>query len=237
MAAVGRHWDLACKPVTSIQLWPGLAVYEGELVAAGKFDTAGDVACNNIALWNGSGWQPIGGGITGGLFHYVASLAEFDGDLIVGGYFKKAGDEACNSIARWDGNSWHALRSGVGHGSAQPTVADLAIYDGKLIAGGIFTTASGVTVNHIACWHDGTWQSIEAGVAHDDADAYVEALAISDGGLVAGGGFTSAGDVPCVNIGFWTECQSLPLPESPDSPADGDTSEDCVLHDLDNIAV
>ncbi len=40
-----------------------LAVYNGELIAAGDFTMAGGVACNYIARWNGSSWQALFSGV------------------------------------------------------------------------------------------------------------------------------------------------------------------------------
>ena len=35
-----------------------LAVYNGELIASGVFDSAGGQSCANIARWNGTSWRP-----------------------------------------------------------------------------------------------------------------------------------------------------------------------------------
>ena len=40
-----------------------LVVYEGELIAAGAFTKAGRGLASNIARWNGSVWQAVGGGL------------------------------------------------------------------------------------------------------------------------------------------------------------------------------
>jgi len=38
-------------------------------------------------------------------------------------------------------------------------VLALTVYDGKLIAGGWFTTAGGTIVNEIASWDGGSWSA------------------------------------------------------------------------------
>ncbi|HQL55223.1 MAG TPA: hypothetical protein PLQ87_10995, partial [Phycisphaerae bacterium] len=40
-----------------------LTVYNNDLIAGGLFTTAGGVACNRIARWNGSVWQALGSGM------------------------------------------------------------------------------------------------------------------------------------------------------------------------------
>jgi hypothetical protein len=114
-----------------------LAIYNGELIAAGCFTTAGGETCNRIARWNGSIWQPLGSGMPGGSDIKVRALAVYNGELVAGGNFSSAGGVTCNLIARWDGSTWQALSSGIGGGYTRH-VDVLAVYNGELIAGGWF---------------------------------------------------------------------------------------------------
>ena len=41
----------------------------------------------------------------------------------------------------------------------------LVVYDNKLIAGGLFTTAGGVSANYIASWDGSSWDSLGSGMA------------------------------------------------------------------------
>lgn len=80
------------------------------LIAGGEFASAGVVACENIAAWNGSTWAPLGTGINGG----VSALTVLsNGELVAAGTFSLAGGVACSNIAAWDGSVWHPLGSGV----------------------------------------------------------------------------------------------------------------------------
>jgi hypothetical protein len=59
-----------------------------ELVAGGFFTTAGGVAAEYIAKWDGSSWSPLGGGMN----DWVDALEVFDDGiglsaLYAGGYF------------------------------------------------------------------------------------------------------------------------------------------------------
>jgi hypothetical protein len=62
----------------------------------------------------------------------------------------------------------------------------LAVYQGKLIAGGFFTSAGGVPARNIAAWDGISWSALGDGV-----DLRVNALAVYDGKLIVGGGATS----------------------------------------------
>ncbi|TVQ31871.1 MAG: hypothetical protein EA376_07740 [Phycisphaeraceae bacterium] len=89
-------------------------------------------------------------------------------------------------------------------------VFDLAVFDDgsgagpALYAGGTFTTAGGVTVNHIARWDGESWSPLGGGVT-----GWVFALAVFDDGsgagpaLYAGGEFTTAGGEIVNSIARW----------------------------------
>jgi hypothetical protein len=58
----------------------------------------------------------------------------------------------------------------------------LAVYDNKLIAGGEFDTAGGVSANRIASWDGSSWDTLGAGMNNQ-----VYALAVYNDTLIAGG--------------------------------------------------
>ncbi len=74
----------------------GPALYGG-----GLFTTAGGVAANFIARWNGSSWSPQGSGMN----DTVLALSVFDDGggpaLHGGGLFTTAGGAAANRFAKW----------------------------------------------------------------------------------------------------------------------------------------
>src|SRR5690606_15242555 len=76
----------------------------------------------------------------------------------------------------------------------------LAVHNGDLIAGGVFTTAGGTTAHRIARWDGSSWSALSrpSGPGVNDA---VRALTVLDGDLVAAGSFTSAGGLPSTRIG------------------------------------
>jgi hypothetical protein len=118
----------------------------GSLYAGGDFTTAGGVAANYIARWDGAQWHSLGSGTS----HRVWDLAIGpSGSLYAGGDFTTAGGVAANYIARWDGAQWRPLGSGM-----NSAVNALAFgSDDLLNAGGWFTTAGSVAANHFAQWN------------------------------------------------------------------------------------
>ncbi len=76
----------------------------------------------------------------------------------------------------------------------------LTVLDGRLYAGGYFTTAGGVAVSNIACWDLAaqTWSDLGSGT-----NGVVNALAVLDGKLYAGGSFTTAAGVTLNRVACW----------------------------------
>jgi len=123
----------------------------GELIAAGNFTSAGGVAANNIASWNGSTWSPLGGGITGPSATVQRLTTLPNGDVVAAGLFGTAGGVTVNNVARWDGTSWHAM-GGLAVGSGEITGL-VARQNGEVFASG---SVSGGVVR----WNGTSWSPV-----------------------------------------------------------------------------
>jgi len=76
----------------------------GAVYVGGSFNTANGVTVNNIAMWNGVTFKPLGTGAN----NYVIRI-RFDnqGRLMAGGYFTEAGGVILTDrMAIWSGTSW-----------------------------------------------------------------------------------------------------------------------------------
>lgn len=82
----------------------------------------------------------------------------------------------------------------------------LSVYNGSLIAGGLFTTAGGAGANYVAAWDGVSWSPLGSGM-----NGIVTALAEYNGRLVAGGVFTIAGGVWSSSIAAWDSSSWQPL--------------------------
>lgn len=125
------------REVTGIEFILGLP--PGACPAAG-------IPASYIAQWNGSEWSATGAGMN----NTVDSLAVWGRTLYAGGIFTTAGGVTVNNIAPWDGSTWSAMGSGTSGEGGAGDVRTLATSGGILYAGGNFTTAGGVTANHVA---------------------------------------------------------------------------------------
>jgi hypothetical protein len=192
-----------------------LTVYDDgsgpKLVAGGYFTTAGGVAANRIATWNGSTWASFGGGVGGsGDSTTMRALAVYDaGDgpaLYAGGEFANADGALVNHVAKWNGSNWTELDGGVGNAPFVSFVASLGEFDDgtgpALFVGDIFRLAGNVGVSSIAKWRGSEWAALGHG-----SNGHVRALSVYDDGagpaLVAGGDFTSVGGVLADRVAKW----------------------------------
>jgi trimeric autotransporter adhesin len=182
----------------------GPALYVG-----GSFDIAGGQPANRIARWDGNQWSPLGSAMNGS----VRALTVFDdglGDgpaLYAGGTFTIAGGVAANCIARWDGTAWSTLNGGM-EGGAFLRVNDLRVHDDgtgpMLFAGGNFTSAGGVSANHLAKWDGTSWSALGDGM-DNEVRALVEFANGNGNGpaLYSGGDFIVAGEIQVNRIAKW----------------------------------
>jgi hypothetical protein len=158
------HWDATIGQPGVSGTVNAIVIHNGDVIVGGSFATTGGQTVNGIARWDGSEWHPFqSGGQIGVSSHYVFALAVYNGELIAGGDFTTAGGQTVNNIARWDGAAWHSLASGgqIGVGfEPYDWVQALAVYNGDLYVGGVFTTAGGKTVNRIAKWDGEEWSAL-----------------------------------------------------------------------------
>jgi hypothetical protein len=108
------------------------------------------------------GWDHLGDRGTPGsdsLDLVASALTVTPGALYVGGDFTDAGGVLnADRIAKWNGSSWSAVSSTASQISNHG-VAAIAVYAGKVYAGGSFTNASGNdNADFLAVWDGTTWE-------------------------------------------------------------------------------
>jgi hypothetical protein len=71
------------------------------LYVGGAFTNIGTITATNIALWTGTEWQALGGGLQA----QVRSLASHQNSVIAAGPFRTAALQR-TGLSRWDGTNW-----------------------------------------------------------------------------------------------------------------------------------
>jgi hypothetical protein len=196
----------------------------GDLVAGGSFTSVGGTSASCLALWNGSTWVALGGGVTptsgGGVYKLLVLPNR---DLLVAGLISAAGGTPVNNIALWNGSSWSPLGAGL-DGLVQSLAAGP---DGSIFAGGAFLHAGGFAANRIARWDGVRWYPLGNGVGGMANSVTVTSLQFyGDHGLSCGGSFTLAGSAVSVCLARWS--RACP-PCNPDFNNDGDTGTDADI--------
>lgn len=165
----GRHWSEVGGGVArggDAGIVYGLAVWDDgngpALFVGGFFESAGGVAANHVARWDGQEWSALGAGTD----HAVQCLATYDDGrgeaLYCGGPFRRAGGVALTSyIARWDGRAWEPLGDGL-YGGVLGVTSLTAFDDGhgpSLFVGGSFTFAGAMELRYFGRWDGQAWTS------------------------------------------------------------------------------
>lgn len=167
---------------------------------------AGNKPANGLARWNGSEWDPLGGGFslasTMSGFPDVEDMAFHDLDVYAGGRFDSAQGAAMGNIARWDGKSWHALGQGF------PARVRSVVFAGDVLVAGGDTAAKAVPASPldgqcVGQWDGSSWKKMGEGLR-----GRVDNLAYYRGGICALGNLRGTGDsasapLRYLNAGIW----------------------------------
>lgn len=161
----------------------------GQTVIAGDFQQINGTTVNGIAIGGPGNWQPLGGGVTGGV-GTVRTMVVNNGRIVVGGDFSLATGGVADRIAVWNGTTWGPLSSGM-----DAPVHALVDKNSVLFAGGSFTTAGGVSARGIAQFSflTSTWTALPGGLDGNTGNPVVDHLATLNSELIVGGTFTTVG--------------------------------------------
>jgi hypothetical protein len=179
-----------------------IAVSGSDVYMGGYFTTIGGIGANHIAKWNGSSWSALGSGTD----NVIYTMAISGSDLYVGGEFTTAGGIRASHIAKWNGSSWSALGSGVSGLEPNTEVRAIATIGLNVYAGGVFTTAGGISANHIAKWNGSSWSALSTGLQNGHCPNplwCVTAMATDGSNVYVAGNFAVAGGVAAVGIARW----------------------------------
>lgn len=170
------------------------------LVIGGAFTAANGVTVNNLAYWNGSTFVAYGTG-TNNTVDTIGFDPANSNRLVIGGQFTTANGVTVNGLAYWSGSTFVAYGTGVSGGGAIVLALKFDPNDSKLVIGGNFTSANGVSVNYLAKWNGSTFTAYGTGT-----NSIINILTFdpTDNNLVIGGGFTTANGVTVNYLAKWT---------------------------------
>lgn len=164
------------------------------LVASGDFNAAapaGTSSATNVAVWNGSNWSDLGGGLDGPGYSLTSTSA--DNNLFVcGASFANAGGNSARRVARWDGTAWNGMDTGTGNTPSLALLSATALNANTIVVTGAFTSVSSTSgTNRVAAWNavDG-WTALGSGMSSTTSAC----ITMPNGDLIVGGAALTTGD-------------------------------------------
>lgn len=190
--------------------------FQGDLIAAGYFDTAGSVAGTaKLARWDGANWNSMDAQ-SESFLNSMWDLEVYDDGsgealYVAGNYVTLNGQVGLDHIARWDGSAYTSVGGTIG-GAVPLIVLDVLgadIGDGEaLYAAGRFLTIGGVAANNVAKWDGTTWIPLGNGLTRSSGFAQGFHMTTFDDGngaaLYVGGSFNRINGTDVVsNVAKW----------------------------------
>lgn len=149
---VGGDVDFFVRALEVLPTPQGNQLLVGGLMSkANWFGPGARVDVSNIALWTGTSWDALGGGVPFEV-HAIAAMQTHAGVRVFAGGSQFVSSSERPRLAIWDGTRWTTIV-----GLAGTRVEALAVYDAdgagplpqQLIVGGDLTTLNGVAINNI----------------------------------------------------------------------------------------
>ncbi|MEQ1632371.1 MAG: hypothetical protein ABL997_08360 [Planctomycetota bacterium] len=195
--AVGSGLAIAGRVIHSLDVMPN-----GDLLAGGDFLTLLGSPADGVAVWNGATWTQLGAGLSASIGTVVRHVAvQPNGDVVACGAFVQSGATAAVSIARWDGVTWNPLANGLGGSFSEICYTTHLLPDGRTLAAGFFSSASGVAVSRMALWNGTSWSAMPTVPTDPGFAGTLMASRFGPGGALAVGGlFRSVGSVAATNV-------------------------------------
>lgn len=210
----GANWESVGGGVTSNAGVRALTQSGGVLYAGGDFSNIGGTAARNVAMFDGTSWQPLGSVSNNGTDGAVRALAATGGQIYAGGDFTQVSDMAqgpnvqawqyARHIARFNGNAWWPLLGATGPDGTNGAVYAIESGPGGLYVGGAFTAAGAVDTTNVAIWN-GQWSALGFGLgAGCSTSTKVSAMQVTDNGVYAGGLFCNLNNIARWDGYGWT---------------------------------
>lgn len=163
------------------------AIFQGQLLVGGRFQSIGGVAAHSLARWDGNHWSPWNDN-----FSAVGAMYVDDNTLYIAGKRLNASTYE-NGVFRWDAPNWTQLGPFI---DSMPVA--LQMHNGSLYAGGSFFHIGTAQIYGLVRWNGQSWTSMGF-----TSYTPVNALTTWNNHLVVAGDFTSVGGVRANTCAEW----------------------------------
>jgi hypothetical protein len=177
-----------------------LTTLGSQLVVAGEFTNASNVALRNVALWDGAAWQPLGTGLAG----YVVDIAGDERRLVALHELPGTNTFRSYAVSQWKGRHWSALGTNYFGRGENPMRVFLGPKQDVYVTGG-FSGIRPVAASGVVRWNGERWEPLFKGDYEGLAGGIPAVLALTEhqGQVYPGGSFITAGDVFSPGVARW----------------------------------
>jgi len=102
----GTEWSNVGEGFAGGIVWKLVVHDDGDgeaLYAFGTFTASGTTPLERMAKWNGTAWEPFGGGASGTVLDALVVPGAAGDDLVIAGQFTEIDGDAANRLAVWEG--------------------------------------------------------------------------------------------------------------------------------------
>jgi len=196
----GSNWT-SLHPAGSAEYFSStihaLDVYQGDIYAAGEFNSVDGKPIRHIARYTGSAWQALSSDQQPN--YDVVALQVFNDDLWVGGSFSTIGELYFAYLARWNGNEWQAVRNDDRDRARLRSVNALSVWNDQIVAAGLFDTPLEERDKYLGRHTGNRWAFFE-GPVRDTPNSIVQDIVRWNDRDLFVGDFTQAGGRPAWRI-------------------------------------
>lgn len=178
-----------------------LEVFEGDLIVAGQFESAGGLAVQNIARYGAQGWVEMDA--PNQYEGAIRALTLWNDQLVAPLVtINQFGQEEATHVAAYDGSAWSLLHDAGATGFKFGRVLHLESYGEEIHAGGRFSEIDGLPTLFLACYDGLVWRSVAADPA-EGPDSEVRAMAVFDNELYVAANRFNGDGLGAVRIARW----------------------------------
>lgn len=193
----GSSWQQLAQIING-DYFQTATIYNGELVAGGRFLSLDGISIEHLAKFNGITWSQFCAGATENLplLPEIRALLVAHGFLYSGGIYNKICGTSVAHCARWEGSSWTPLNVG--------PVNTFYLYGTDVLVGGPFSSAGPANSKGIAKEDTvsvGDWLPLSP--ADNGVKMAVNSITEWNGKLYVGGNFSSGIGANVGNCGYW----------------------------------
>jgi len=181
----GENWNPVGNGLrtssSGLEYVTAVGVLGTNVVIGGRFNSAGTVEASNVALWDGTKWSPMGGGLR----EDVRAMA-VSGSRVYSG---------CESgVVAWDGVRWSSV------GLDSPTAIAALVAEGEVLYAGSSRLHWGAPESSVHRWDGSRWDTLAR-----DIPGWIWAMTLAPDGLYVGGSVTNVAGTAVSGLARWHE--------------------------------